>query len=73
MSFICQVCWYECDQEDVFIEHIQRHVHGTAKWINGEIVHSTTYNCQMCGKKYKHKSSYQKHVKLNHNTPTSNT
>lgn len=73
MSFICEVCGYDCDSEDIFTEHIRRHVHGTAKWINGELVHFTSFSCQICGKTYKRKSSYQNHVRQNHNTPSSST
>ena len=73
MSHICVLCDFICDDTEEFEEHISRHVYGKAKIINGVIVHWTTHDCNLCGKKYKHKSSYNKHVKQKHNTPANNT
>lgn len=72
-TYICTLCDYECINNNEFIEHISTHVIGKAKMINGVMVEWTTYNCNICGKKYKHRSGLSRHTKSMHNTQTNNT
>ena len=73
-NFYCEVCDYKCYKKSSWSQHIltQKHQNSTECYINATecyINATNNKNTCLCGKKFKHHSSYYRHKKTCDNNP----
>ena len=63
-NFYCECCDYSCNKKFLFTQHIKTKKHQKNKCSQNARKNMQEHVCSVCGKCYKHKQSYNRHIKL---------
>ena len=63
-NYYCECCDYSCNKKFLFTQHIKTKKHQKNKCSLNARKNMQEHVCLVCGKSYKHKQSYNRHIKL---------